>query len=146
MAMNLGTSGKTSAVINITPLIDVLLVLLIIFMILTPFHPMGENALIPHPPEKTPVPDLPQPRTIILQISPDPSGVPALRINDQQANWQDLRKQLESIYQDRKEKVMFVKADETLDWEPIANAIGIAHTAGVANVGLITARIEQAKR
>ena len=144
MAMNLGTSGKRGADINVTPLIDVLLVLLIIFMVLTPFHPMGEKALIPQPPEKTPVPDIVQPRIVVLQMAPDPSGFPALRLNGQATNWSDLQAKLQTIYKDRIEKNIFVHADETLDWDPVAHAIGIAHNAGVVNVGLITTRIEQA--
>jgi biopolymer transport protein ExbD len=145
MAMNLGTSGKTQAVMNVTPMIDVLLVLIIIFMILTPLTPMGEKALIPQPPPEN-VPEIIQPRTVVLQLTPDPGKLPALRINGQPANWQDLNKQLKTIFDPRTEKVMFVKADETLEWEPIANAIGIAHIAGVNNIGLITARIEQAQK
>jgi len=145
MAMNLGTSGKTQAVMNVTPLIDVLLVLIIIFLIITPFTPTGEKALIPQPPLKD-LPDIVQPRTVVLQLAPNPGNPPALSINGQAANWDDLNKQLKKIFDERCEKVMFVKADETLEWEPIAKAIGIAHIAGVNNIGLITARIEQAKR
>lgn len=146
MAMNLGASGKTQAVMNVTPLIDVLLVLLIIFMIITPLTPMGENALIPQPPKNDNLPDIVQPRTVVLQLSPDPGNLPALRINGQPTDWKDLNKQLKAIFDQRREKVMFVKADETLEWEPIANAIGIAHIAGVDNIGLVTARIEQAQK
>jgi biopolymer transport protein ExbD/biopolymer transport protein TolR len=146
MAMNLGASGKRGPDINVTPLIDVLLVLLIIFMVLTPFHPMGEKALIAQPPEKTPVPDIVQPRIVVLQMAPDQSGFPALRLNGQATNWSDLQAQLQTIYKDRVEKNMFVRADETLDWDPVAQAIGIAHNAGVVNVGLITTRIEQARK
>jgi biopolymer transport protein TolR len=145
MAMNLGTSGKTQAVMNVTPLIDVLLVLIIIFLIITPFTPMGEKALIPQPAPQN-VPEIIQPRTVVLQIMPDSGNKPVLSINGQPVNWQELDKQLRTIFDKRREKVMFVKADETLDWEPIANAIGIAHIAGVDNIGLITARIEQAKK
>src|SRR5512146_866709 len=71
-AMNLGTSGKQGAEINVTPLIDVLLVLLIIFMILTPLHPVGEKALIPQPPDKD-RPEIVQPSVVALQMTPDPA-------------------------------------------------------------------------
>jgi biopolymer transport protein ExbD len=145
MAMNLGTSGKPGAEINVTPLIDVLLVLLIIFMILTPLHNVGEKALIPQPPEKG-LPEIVQPSVIVLQMTPDPAGPVVLHINGQEINWQDLRSKLETIYKQCAEKAMFVRADEKLDWEPVAQAIDIAHTAGVANVGLITAKIEEAKK
>ncbi|HEX6880041.1 MAG TPA: biopolymer transporter ExbD [Terriglobales bacterium] len=145
MGMNLGSSGKPAAVMNVTPLIDVLLVLLIIFMILTPLSPMGERALIPQPPPPDTVPD-PTPHTVVLQIMPDQQGAPSLRINGQEVPWKDLKNQLHVIFDERREKVMFVKADEKLDWEPIANAIDIAHRAGVENIGLITARIEQASK
>ncbi len=145
MAMNLGTSGKQGAEINVTPLIDVLLVLLIIFMILTPLHNVGEKALIPQPP-RTDLPEIVQPSVIVLQMTPDPAGPVILRINGQETNWQDLRPKLETIYKQRADKALFVRADEKLDWEPVAQAIGIAHIAGVVNVGLITARIEEAEK
>ncbi len=145
MAMNLGASGKTHAVMNVTPLIDVLLVLLIIFMILTPLTPMGERALIPQPARPDTPPD-PTPRTVVLQLSPEAGDKPSLRINGEPTDWKDLDKRLKLIFENRREKVMFVKADEKLEWEPIANAIGIAHIAGVDNIGLITARIEQAQK
>ena len=145
MAMNLGTSGKPGVEINVTPLIDVLLVLLIIFMILTPLHNVGEKALIPQPP-RTDLPEIVQPSVIVLQMTPDPAGPVILRINGQDTSWQDLRMKLETIYKERADKAMFVRADENLDWEPVAQVIGIAHVAGVANVGLITAKIEEAKK
>ena len=144
MAMNLGTSGKTQAVMNVTPLIDVLLVLIIIFLIITPFTPMGKRRLFRSQRRRT-CPEIIQPRTVVLQIVPDSGNKTVLSINGQPVNWQELDKQLRTIFDQRREKVMFVKADETLEWEPIANAIGIAHIAGVNNIGLITARIEQAK-
>ena len=145
MAMNLGASGNRGAEINVTPLIDVLLVLLIIFMVLPPLHNVGEKAVIPQPPEKNPPPEIVQPSVIVLQMAPDPKGPPVLRINGQDTNWTDLRPKLETIYKQRSDKAMFVRADEALDWEPVAQAIDIAHTAGVVNVGVITARIEEAK-
>ncbi len=145
MAMNLGTSGKPGVEINVTPLIDVLLVLLIIFMILTPLHNVGEKALIPQPP-RTDLPEIVQPSVIVLQMTPDPAGPVVLRINGEETNWQDLRTKLQTIYKERADKAMFLRADGQLDWEPVAQAIGIAHTAGVGNVGLITAKIEEAKK
>ncbi len=145
MAMNLGTSGKPGAEINVTPLIVVLLVLLIIFMILTPLHNVGEKALIPQPPEKD-LPEIVQPSVIVLQMTPDPAGPVVLRINGQETPWSGLRPKLEEIYKKRVDKALFLRADEKLDWEPVAQAIDIAHIAGVANVGLITAKIEEAKK
>jgi biopolymer transport protein ExbD len=145
MAMNLGTSGKPGAEINVTPLIDVLLVLLIIFMVLTPLHNVGEKALIPQPPEKD-LPEIVQPSVIVLQMTPDPAGLVVLRINGQETNWQDLRPKLAAIYKQRADKALFLRADGQLDWEPVAQAIDIAHTAGVVNVGLITAKIEEARK
>jgi biopolymer transport protein ExbD/biopolymer transport protein TolR len=76
----------------------------------------------------------------------DPAGPVVLRINGQETSWQDLRPKLESIYKERADKAMFLRADGQLDWEPVAQAIGIAHVAGVGNVGLITAKIEEAKK
>ncbi len=147
MSMNLAGSGKgPRAEMNVTPLIDVLLVLLIIFMIINPFVPLGEQALIPQPPNKKDwAPDQPI-RTVVLQMSAQPGHQPTLRINDQDVSWQDLRARLKSVYENRVEKVLFVKADDSIDWENVAQAIDLAHGAGVDRVGLVTARIEQAQR
>ena len=143
MAMAVGgdTTGPKSD-INITPLIDVMQVLLVIFMVITPLTPKGLEALVPQPPP----PNQPQQppsvdRTIVVQLIKAP-GRPTLRINQDEVTWETLKARLEDIYKTRAERVMFVKADDDVEFAEVAQVIDIAHSAQVDKVGLITAKIE----
>ncbi len=144
MAMTMGGKGGPSADINVTPLIDVLLVLLIIFMVITPLTPKGLDALVPQPPPPNAPKSEPTDRTVVVQVIHMPGGErPSLKINQDDATWDNLQQRLEDIYKTRAEKVMFVKGDTELQFADVAQVIDIAHAAGVDKVGLITAKIEQ---
>jgi biopolymer transport protein TolR len=142
MGMGGGGTGGAVSDINVTPLIDVLLVLIIIFMVIQPTTPRGLEALVPQPPKPNAPPPPENDRTIVVQVEPGGGGVPIYKINDQQFQKADIAPELTKIFSTRQEKVMFVKGDKTMDFGAIAEVIGFGKSADVTNVGIITPQVE----
>jgi len=137
MSMNDAVGRGMKCEINVTPLIDVLLVLLIIFMVIVPAIPRGEAALVPKPS----VGNERQGDAVVLEVLKGAAGDVSFRINQEAVSREDLPDRLARIYANRAQRVLFVKGDDQLKFTEIAEVIDISHAAGVDRVGLLTPRL-----
>ena len=144
MSMTFGSRNGQTAQMNVTPLIDVLLVLIIIFMVVMPYHSHGEQADIPQPaPNDSHV--RPIDNNIVVQLLKDGEGKrPALKINaaevSYEVSWDDLVPEMREILAARASRIIFLKGDPDVEFEFVAQAVDLTRAAGAERVGLMAAR------
>ena len=137
MSVGGGKGGPVSEP-NIVPLIDVLLVLIIIFMVITPRTPTGLDTLVPQPPPPNQKQQPDDNRTIVVQVMQNGK----VQINQDATTWDLLGSRLSDIFKQRADKVAFVKGDDNVEFGDVARAIDIMRGSGIDHVGLITAKVE----
>ena len=133
MSMNVGASSGPKSDINMTPMIDVLLVLIIIFMVITPLTPKGLEALVPQPPPPNQKQTEADDRTVVVTINKDHS----MMLNQDPIAESALQQRLTDVFKTRAERIMFVKGDPDIEYRYVAEVVDIAHGAGVDKVGLM---------
>jgi biopolymer transport protein ExbD len=119
-------------------MIDVLLVLIIIFMVITPLTPKGLETLVPQPAPPNQQQTEADQRTVVVTINKDKS----MLINTEPTDMVKLGPRLEEIFKTRAERLIFVKGDNDLDFQDVAKVIDVAKGVGIDKVGLMTPQME----
>jgi len=137
MGMSLGSKGGAMSNINITPYIDILLVLLIIFMVITPIRQMDLEVKVPQSSDDS-GPAVLDPNVIVVSINDKAQ----IAINGFDQTLGSLGAELQKIYSERSNKNMFISANATLTYGDVVRVIDIAKGAGVGDIGLLTSEIQ----
>jgi len=136
-----GGPFSTGPKMNVTPLIDVLLVLIIVFIVaVVEEQPVGLQTELPQQPNPKDYSIPPPNRTIVIQIHRAKPGAEhsQVMVNEEPVEWDRLRERLRDIFAIRVERVAYVEADDDIDFQDVADVIAIARIAGVDRVGLLT--------
>jgi biopolymer transport protein ExbD len=136
-----GGPSSTGPKMNVTPLIDVLLVLIIVFMVVViEQRPTGLQTELPQQPNPKDRAIPPPNRTIVIQIHHAKPGAehPRMMVNEESVEWDHLRERLRDIFAIRVERIAYVEADDDIDFQDVADVIAVARIAGVDRVGLLT--------
>src|ERR1700759_1849741 len=132
MGMSVGGSNRgIVAEMNVVPLIDVLLVLLVIFMII-PHHQTGLRVEFPQPAPPDSAPPKTEPDVIVVQVLDGGS----LKINEQPVTWDALRGRLNEIFSRRADHTAFVRGDSAIEFQVVAKVLDVMDAAGISSVGL----------
>ena len=139
MSFSMAGGGAPGPQINVTPLVDVLLTLIVMFMLVVAMdQEQGETAQIPQPDQKQTAGEK-ESRTVVIEVVwSTKDAPPRIKINQEDVRWEDLDARLARIYLTRAEKVAFVRGDADVDFQYVAEVIDAAHHAGVQRVGLLT--------
>jgi len=132
MAMQLGSSGGVKSDINVTPLVDVMLVLLIIMMIIAPLLQKGVDVRLPIAGNSSPKPET-QDQTV-LGVKADKSTW----VNGVEVSKSELRTRIENVMESKKEKLVLIKADIEAPYSAVMEAMDTLRAIGIEDVGLIT--------
>jgi biopolymer transport protein ExbD len=136
MSLSVGGSKRRIAEINVVPLIDILLVLIIIFMVISPVTAKGHGALLPQ--EKTAdSAGRPPEHPVIVQLLSDGQ----MKLNGELQTWETLGARIEEVFKQRADKVVFVQSENAVLFSQVARAIDVIRSHGVEKVGLMTSRI-----
>ncbi|HSA97043.1 MAG TPA: biopolymer transporter ExbD [Acidobacteriota bacterium] len=132
MAMAAGSPGEYKSDINITPLVDVVLVLLIIFMVITPLLQMGYDVKVP-PKQQVTTPQPPPPDLIIVSLTPQNK----IFLNKEEVSPQVLSLRLTEILKNRANKTIFFSGDDAANYGEVMKLMDRCRNAGAKNMGIV---------
>lgn len=140
MSMHVGGADAGPMVdMNVTPLIDVLLVLIITFMVVTNLTPKGLDAIAPQSRQNEKQSQEVDTHTIVVSVEAGNQ----IKINETPVNISALGAQLDDIFKTRNDRIIFIKGDSTLPFEKVEEVIDIAKGVNIDKIGLITHNLEE---